>query len=466
MSTHGFGLCCCEPGGLIYQDGHFPPMYFRSFGDRVFSTGTIDTSVVRMSEYISNDTIDGISVNSTVSDVTWSDFRQCMFGAQDRTFGGGTTSPVTGYSQFWLMEENKSDLRDYRCWDIGDTLYDIPEQHGDFHLRTLNGSTDTGTPQASGDFGVDNGKMYRASNRASNNDFSFNSLDSSHPASGCTIVPHASDSRTISIKMKTTASPSTTYPTCMTSYSDSEGGSVFTASDMLIGGAGVFLRCRNNIVFIKPNFTNDITLQQRWGVQGLSIFPPVGYTPGDEIEIIIYRSGNEIRFEFYLNNMQIMLSGQTYGVLINLPAPTVNDIDMLYYGLTTSNITSSTKPNINSWYIAYADWIRKEVQGGTARTSGRWAGFDVEYDNIEDFNNILYNGRWTLRSGRSAAIRPTSWGMQWPITYTATGLPAGLTISDQGILGTPTGTGSGTATVTATDAQSRTTVTTHNWDIV
>ena len=42
------------------------------------------------------------------------------------------------------------------------------------------------------------------------------------------------------------------------------------------------------------------------------------------------------------------------------------------------------------------------------RESGKWAGFDIEYDNIADINNVALNVKWTFRAGRKVKICSTS----------------------------------------------------------
>ncbi|MCC8243640.1 S8 family peptidase [Saccharothrix luteola] len=68
--------------------------------------------------------------------------------------------------------------------------------------------------------------------------------------------------------------------------------------------------------------------------------------------------------------------------------------------------------------------------------------------------------------GTAVSLQLSASGGTAPYTFTATGLPAGLSISSSGLItGTPTATGTSSVTVTATDSASRTGSTTFSWTV-
>ncbi|MEV1115748.1 S8 family serine peptidase [Actinosynnema sp. NPDC049800] len=68
--------------------------------------------------------------------------------------------------------------------------------------------------------------------------------------------------------------------------------------------------------------------------------------------------------------------------------------------------------------------------------------------------------------GTAVSLQLSASGGTAPYTFSATGLPAGLSISSSGLVsGTPTATGTSSVTVTATDSASRTGSTTFTWTV-
>ncbi|MER5264487.1 S8 family serine peptidase [Actinosynnema sp. NPDC002837] len=68
--------------------------------------------------------------------------------------------------------------------------------------------------------------------------------------------------------------------------------------------------------------------------------------------------------------------------------------------------------------------------------------------------------------GTAVSLQLSASGGTVPYTFSATGLPAGLSISSSGLVsGTPTATGTSSVTVTATDSASRTGSTTFTWTV-
>jgi hypothetical protein len=68
--------------------------------------------------------------------------------------------------------------------------------------------------------------------------------------------------------------------------------------------------------------------------------------------------------------------------------------------------------------------------------------------------------------GTPVSLQLSASGGTAPYTFSATGLPAGLSISSSGLIsGTPTATGTSSVTVTATDSASRTGSTTFTWTV-
>ena len=74
---------------------------------------------------------------------------------------------------------------------------------------------------------------------------------------------------------------------------------------------------------------------------------------------------------------------------------------------------------------------------------------------------------WTANQAITAFTVPAATGGNTPLSYTASGLPAGIAMStSRALSGTPTSVGTGTATVTATDADGDTATFTFNWAVV
>ena len=73
---------------------------------------------------------------------------------------------------------------------------------------------------------------------------------------------------------------------------------------------------------------------------------------------------------------------------------------------------------------------------------------------------------WTIGTAASLQIKASDSASGQTLTYTATGLPAGLSISSSGLIsGTPTATGTGSATVTAKDTTGASGSATFSWTV-
>ncbi|ROP36307.1 S8 family peptidase [Saccharothrix texasensis] len=80
--------------------------------------------------------------------------------------------------------------------------------------------------------------------------------------------------------------------------------------------------------------------------------------------------------------------------------------------------------------------------------------------------SVTNPGNQSTVVGTAVSLQLSASGGTAPYTFTASGLPAGLSISSSGLIsGTPTATGTSTVTVTATDAAARTGSTTFSWTV-
>ncbi|MEU4766790.1 S8 family serine peptidase [Actinosynnema sp. NPDC023794] len=80
--------------------------------------------------------------------------------------------------------------------------------------------------------------------------------------------------------------------------------------------------------------------------------------------------------------------------------------------------------------------------------------------------SVTNPGNQSTVVGTAVSLQLSASGGTAPYTFSATGLPAGLSISSSGLItGTPTATGTSSVTVTATDAASRTGSTTFSWTV-
>jgi subtilisin family serine protease len=80
--------------------------------------------------------------------------------------------------------------------------------------------------------------------------------------------------------------------------------------------------------------------------------------------------------------------------------------------------------------------------------------------------SVTNPGNQVSTVGTAASLQLSASGGTSPYTWTATGLPAGLSISSSGLIsGTPTTTGTSSVTATAKDAASKTASTTFSWTV-
>ncbi len=91
----------------------------------------------------------------------------------------------------------------------------------------------------------------------------------------------------------------------------------------------------------------------------------------------------------------------------------------------------------------------------------------VTVDLMPDFSGVTVPAQsWTQNQAITAFTVGEANGGDTPLSYTASGLPAGVTMSSaRQVSGTPTATGSGTATVTATDSDGDTATLTFDWTV-
>ena len=348
-------------------------------------------------------------------------------------------SPENPFSLF--TSYNSSDLSTQRANDPGDSLYQFPQQAGDLGFGWTGGTQ----------YGVHNDAWHAYDPRQDQlkdgvNYVQWMRMPKAQSGQKVRVKLFREDAEWHPCRQERPAPPAST-----------------------LGDLGLFAAWGSFDTFVLPALNNlqstAITYlfnQFNLSIPGItSVQPEVGFelefaTSGDFSETSAY-------LRPWVNGSTVPINNGVGHIFVTIRnAPMI----IALLGALTSAPSDLDPLQTTTVDILGAGRLEIETIGGAGRERGRWAGFDVEYDNHETLTSILVNGRWTLRANRSAKIRPTSWGMQWPIVYTATDLPPGLNISNQGITGSPSETGSGVATVTAVDDNGVSVTSTYSWDVV
>ncbi len=105
--------------------------------------------------------------------------------------------------------------------------------------------------------------------------------------------------------------------------------------------------------------------------------------------------------------------------------------------------------------------------GNTDTRSFTWRVAAEPADLTPSFATVTVPAKsWTRHDAISAFTVPAASGGDGTLTYSATGLPAGVTMSsDRSVSGIPTAAGSGTATITATDTDGDTATVAFAWNV-
>ncbi len=105
--------------------------------------------------------------------------------------------------------------------------------------------------------------------------------------------------------------------------------------------------------------------------------------------------------------------------------------------------------------------------GNTRNGSFTWRVATEPVDLTPSFSSVTVSARsWTQHEAIAAFTVPAASGGDGTLTYSATGLPAGVTMSSsRAVSGTPTAAGSGTAIVTARDTDGDTDTVSFNWTV-
>ncbi|MCU7729054.1 putative Ig domain-containing protein [Actinoplanes sp. KI2] len=114
-------------------------------------------------------------------------------------------------------------------------------------------------------------------------------------------------------------------------------------------------------------------------------------------------------------------------------------------------------------------WRVRAGQGNDATSWSSWCEFTVKVAAaVPPALTLNEPGAQRATAGSPVSLLPEATGGTAPYTWTATGLPAGLSIAAATgeISGVPTGAGTATATIVVTDAAARTTSTTVGWTVV
>ena len=495
----GFGLCCCDDPETIpsvFAISNSVPIQFYDIGDRVFVTGFIrhapdgsgtpgtdledkDVDYVHVIDArennnstnagISADVIrfaDGLPValnptnrNSIINGESF-EYRVVTDPVAPVTYCPYGTTDVDHFAALdSMLAAAEFDFQTFRRFDPGDSLYTGPDRLGDG--LSFGDISDAG----------DNGFWYRL-------EADIRYLDGSDELDEMTQrkrTPERGSGQIMSVEVE----PHTGLP-----FSSCPNQAFSVPALRVAGRAGMMLRYDGRYGLFRP--IDDLIEWRQAGnggtrfavSDGAQFIAPTG---NDTLRLDIeFSADGAVRVTPFVNGTQYgwaLVSGGNPSLFPPIewhdPIATGDPCPsrVLWYGLAQgSDETNPLElPSVfpfPRWYTA--GQLTCTTSGGTGRDAGKWGGFDVEYDNIPDPLQILFNGRWTIRSGVAAAIRPTSWGMQWPLAFSVTSgsLPAGLTLGATGIEGTTTATGSGTVEITVEDDSGFSVATSYNWDIV
>ena len=131
--------------------------------------------------------------------------------------------------------------------------------------------------------------------------------------------------------------------------------------------------------------------------------------------------------------------------------------------MSTSTRQVSGRPLGNDASSGTATVTVKDADGDTDTLSFDWSVADP----MPDFGTASVSDKtWTQNTAITRFTVPAASGGNSPLRYSATGLPAGVTMSSlRRVSGTPTASGSGTATVTARDADGDTATLEFTWSV-
>ena len=147
-------------------------------------------------------------------------------------------------------------------------------------------------------------------------------------------------------------------------------------------------------------------------------------------------------------------------------APLTHSVSGLPAGVTASSSGSvsgtPTGTGSGTATVSVTDAI-----GNTGSESFTWSVTAEQTDKTPSFGTVTVPAKsWTQNRAITAFTVPAATGGNGTLTYSATGLPAGVTMSSsRAVSGTPTEAGSGTATVTATDNRGHTDTLTFDWTV-
>ncbi len=162
-----------------------------------------------------------------------------------------------------------------------------------------------------------------------------------------------------------------------------------------------------------------------------------------------------------------------------VPAATGGDTRLTYtasglptgVSMSSARLVSGTPTAAGS---GTATVTASDVDGDTDTLSFDWTVTpepdpepEPDPDLMPDFGTASVTAKsWTQNAAITAFTVPAATGGDTPLSYTATGLPAGVTMSStRRVSGTPTASGSGTATVTVTDDDGDTDTLTFDWTV-
>lgn len=198
----------------------------------------------------------------------------------------------------------------------------------------------------------------------------------------------------------------------------------------------------------------------------------VASTIGDVLRIEYEYTATEFRVRHFVNGQRVWtwiplytpaLAAQRLASMDNFQ-PRDNISRKLFYG---GNVGRGEIANPQGQTFAGVSYATISVN--SVGYDAIFAGFDRTYfptNNLAVSNasaSVVTSARWNLEADLPAKIPFTSYGLQWPITATVTGLPDGLSFNGMHIKGTPKTPSSGIATVTATDDNGTVFTTDFNW---